>query len=155
MKMCVLAVLGAIILVHGEAPAHAANRLEIVVGHGPHAGTYQLAAANTICLHAKERKQFSAAFKDTQALDPKALSSAGINVFNPDDSGAKWGQVNIRFGDPGDKRPAAFEVSIPRGSKESLTLTKKGGVVDLTFDGRTKDGIKLRVNATCTDIDEF
>ena len=40
-------------------------------GNRPHAGTYQLPTANTICIYAKERKQFSAAYKDVSARDPK------------------------------------------------------------------------------------
>jgi hypothetical protein len=135
--------------------AQAANTMEIIIDNGPHAGTYKLPAANTICIHAKERKQFSAAYKDITALDPKVLSGAGINVFNPDDAGPRHGQINIRFGDPEDKRPALYEAFVPRDSKGSLTLTRKDLVVDLVFEGETKNGVKLRAMAKCGDIDEF
>ncbi len=145
-------VLGAVVPV--DTRAQAVNTLEIIIGNGPHAGTYKLPAANTICIHAKQRKQFSAAYKDVNARDPKTLSGAGINVFNPDDAGPKQGQINIRFGDPDDKRPAPYEVSIPR-NKGSLTLTRKGKFADLAFEGQTKNGIKLRVTAKCGDVDEF
>ncbi len=146
-------VLGAVVPV--DTRAQAGNTLEIIIGNGPHAGTYKLPSANTICIHAKQRKQFSAAYKDVSARDPRTLSGAGINVFNPDDTGPKQGQINIRFGDPDDKRPAPYEVSIPRDSQGPLALTRKGKLADLAFEGQTKNGIKLRVTAKCGDVDEF
>jgi hypothetical protein len=89
------------------------------------------------------------------ARDPKTPSGVGINVFNPDEAGPKQGEINIRFGDPDRKRPPLYEVSIPRDSKGPLTLTKNGKVVDLTFQGQTKDGITLHVTARCGQITEF
>ena len=91
--------------------AQAGDSFEIVVGSGPHAGTYKLPADNVICLHVKARKRFSAAYKDVSATDPKKVSGAGINIFNPDAPGPKEGQVNIRFGDPGEKGPAPYSSS--------------------------------------------
>src|SRR4051812_27852286 len=85
--------------------AHAADSLEIVITSGPHAGTYKLPPANMICMNVKARKQFSAAYKDPKAKDAKTISGVGVNVFNPDDAGPKRGQINIRFGDPEDKKP--------------------------------------------------
>jgi hypothetical protein len=125
----------------GNAHAQAVNALEIVIGSGPQAGTYKLPATNMICLRTKQPNQFSAAYKDLKAHDPKTSSGIGINVFNPDEAGPKQGQINIRFGDPDTKRPALYEVSIPRDSKGPLTMTKNGKVVDLAFQGQTKNGI--------------
>ena len=139
----------------GNVHAQVVNALEIVIGSGPQAGTYKLPATNTICLHTKQPNQFSAAYKDLNARDPKTPSGVGINVFNPDEAGPKQGEVNIRFGDPDRKRLPLYEVSIPRDSKGPLTLTKNGKVVDLTFQGQTKDGITLRVTAKCGQINEF
>jgi hypothetical protein len=139
----------------GNVHAQAVNALEIVIGSGPQAGTYKLPAANTICLRTKEPNQFSAAYKNLTARDPKTPSGVGLNVFNPDDSGPKQGEINIRFGDPDRKRPPLYELSIPRDSKGPLTLSKNGKVVDLAFQGQTKDGIALRVTARCGQITEF
>lgn len=150
-----LAGVGASILAISNTPTHAANNFEIIIGNGPHAGTYKLAEANTTCLSVKARKQVSAAYKDTKVQDAKTISGAGINVFNPDDAGPKRGEINVRFGDPDDKRPAAYEILISRDSKDPLTMTKHGTAVELAFNGQTKNGIKLRATATCTDIDEF
>jgi hypothetical protein len=129
--------------------------IEIAITGGQHAGTYKLPEANTVCLHVKSRRHFSAAYKDVAASDPKQVSEAGFNVFNPDDPGPKRGQINIRFGDPASKRPAPIEFSIPADSKGSLTLTRSGKSATLTFQGQTKDGTTLQVRAHCAAVDEF
>jgi hypothetical protein len=139
----------------GNVHAQGVNALEIVIGNGPQAGTYKLPATNTICLRTTQPNQFSAAYKDLKARDPRTPSGAGINVFNPDEAGPKQGEINIRFGDPDKKRPPLYQVSIPRESKGPLTLTKNGKVVDLTFQGQTKEGIMLHVTAKCGQINEF
>jgi hypothetical protein len=139
----------------GNAHAQAVNALEIVIGSGPQAGTYKLPATNMICLRTKQPNQFSAAYKDFNARDPKTPSGVGFNVFNPDEAGPKQGEINIRFGDPDRKRPVLYEVSISGDSKGKLTLTKNGKVVDLTFQGQTKDGVTLRVTAKCGQIMEY
>src|SRR5262249_52783202 len=135
-----------------NARAQAVNTLEIVIGGGPHAGTYTPPGAQVICLHAKAAKQFSAAYKDFNARDAKRLSEAGITVVNPDETGTKRGEVRIAFGDP-DKSPAVYDVVIPRDSMGPLTLAKHDKGADLTFQGQTKDGIPLRVTAACVDIE--
>lgn len=146
----VLIVAGALTLTaqaHATAPAE--NILEIVVGNGPHAGTYKPPADTVICLHAKTQKRYSAAWKDFNARDAKAIAEAGINVSNPDDTGAKHGEVRIAFGDP-DKKPTVYSVD-----QAPLTLTKTGKGAEITFQGKTKDGIQLRVTAKCSDIEEM
>lgn len=150
-----LLVASTLVLASANVHAQAVNALEIVIDSGPHAGTYKLPATNTICLHTKQPNQFSAAYKDVNARDPKTPSGVGFNVFNPDEAGPKQGEINIRFGDPDRKRPILYEVSIPGDSKGPLTLTKNGRVVDLTFQGQTKDGVTLRVTAKCGQIMEY
>jgi hypothetical protein len=114
-----------------RARAQAGDSFEIVIGSGPHAGIYKLPADGTICMHMKAQKRVSGAYRDIDAKDPKTVNSAGINVFNPDDPGPKEGEVNIRFGDPGDKRGAAYGLFIPRDSKGPLTLTRSGKAATL------------------------
>jgi hypothetical protein len=137
-----------------RARAQAGDSFEIVIGSGPHAGTYKLPGDNTICMHMKAQKRFSGAYRDIDAKDPKTVNSAGINIVNPDDPGPKQGQVNIQFGNPGDTR-AAYEVSIPRDSKGPLTLTRSGKAATLTFQGQTANGIKLQITARCASVNEF
>ena len=133
----------------------AANSMDIVIANGPQAGTYKLPAANMICMNVKARKLFSAAYKDSTAQDATVISGTGVNVFNPDEAGPKRGEITIRFGDPDEKRPAAYNISIARDSKNLLTMKKSGKVAEVAFDGQTKTGAKLRVLATCTEIEEF
>ncbi len=146
----ILVVAGTLILAEQAfATAAAENTLEIVVGNGPHAGTYKPPAEAIICLHAKKQKRYSAAWKDFSAHDPKAIAEAGINVSNPDDAGAKQGEARIAFGDP-DKKPTVYSVD-----QAPLTLTKTGSGAKITFHGKTKDGIQLRVTAKCSDVEEM
>src|SRR6478735_3226157 len=79
-----------------QAPA---NVLEIVVANGPLAGTYTPPATEVICLHAKKQHRYSAAWKDFSPKGAKAIAEVGINVSNPDDTGAKQGEVRVAFGD--------------------------------------------------------
>ncbi|HLG59784.1 MAG TPA: hypothetical protein VI485_30875 [Vicinamibacterales bacterium] len=138
-----------------RARAQAGDSLEIVIGGGPHAGTYKLPGDGTICMHMKAQKRFSCAYRDVDAKDPKTVNSAGINIFNPDDPGPKQGEVNIRFGDPGDKRSVAYGLFIPRDSKGPLTLTRSGKAATLTFEGQTANGIKLQFTAKTASVSEF
>lgn len=131
------------------AAAPAENTLEIVVGNGPHAGTYKPPADTVICLHAKKQKRYSAAWKGFNTHDAKAIGEAGVNVSNPDDAGAKQGEVRIAFGDP-DKKPTAYSVD-----QAPLTLKKTSTGAEITFQGKTKDGIQLRVTAKCSDVEEM
>ena len=141
-------------LAAGGTAAQAANSLELIIADGPHAGSYSLPTANIACMNVKARKQFSAAYKDTNAKDAKMVSGVGVNVFNSDDLGARRGEINIRFGDPEEKRPATYETPVSRDSK-GFTFTRKGAVIEVGFEGRAQSGTKLRLTAHCTDIDEF
>jgi len=120
--------------------------LEIVVGNGPHAGTYKPPAENIICMHHKKERRYFATWKDFDAHDAKAIAEAGINMLNPHDPGAKHGEVRIAFGDPG-KKPTVFSVG-----QAPLAMTMKGDGDEITFQGKTKDGIQLQVTAKCSDV---
>ena len=59
------------------------NVLEIIVGNGPLAGTYKPPTAEVICLHAKKEKRYTAAWKDFNAHDAKAISEGGSTCRIP------------------------------------------------------------------------
>jgi hypothetical protein len=54
------------------------NVLDVVVVDGALAGHYQAPGSEVICLHAKKQRQYSAAWRDFNARDPKQMSEAGI-----------------------------------------------------------------------------
>ena len=136
----------ALVEARDEAPP---NVLEIVIGNGPHAGAYKPPASEVICMHVKKEKRYTAAWKDFNAHDAKAIAEAGINVSNPDDSGAKRGEVRIAFGDP-DKKPTVYSVD-----QAPLTLTINAKGAEIVFQGKTKDGVQIQVMAKCSDVDEL
>lgn len=125
------------------------NVLEVVVVNGPLAGTYKPPVDEVICLYEKKRQVFVAAWKGFDVHDAKAVAEAGFNVFNPYDAGAKYGLVHIAFGDPG-KKPTVYSID-----RTPLTLTMKGKGVEIEFQGKTKDGIQLRMTAKCLDVEEM
>lgn len=125
------------------------NGLEIVVANGPLAGTYTPPATEVICLHAKKQHRYSAAWKDFSPKGAKAIAEVGINVSNPDDTGAKQGEVRVAFGD-GAGKPVVYSAdAVP------LTMTARGKGVDITFDGKTRDGVALRIKASCQDVEQL
>lgn len=140
------------------------NVLEVVVGNGPHAGTYKPPASEVICMHVKKQRLYTAAWrnlllneqvnalfgKTTQGKnDTAVISEVGINVPNADGPGAKSGQVLVAFGDR-DKKQIEYKVD-----QAPLTLTIKGKGAEIAFQGKTKDGIQLRVTAACSDVEEL
>lgn len=143
--------LGIAALAHASAESD--NVLEIVIGGGPHAGTYKPPTSPIICMDAKQQKQFTAVYKDFDASDPKKLSEAAINIWNPAETGPRLGNVLITFGDPAKKPPIQYSVTISRDNPGGLTFTRNGKGADLAFQGRTKDGISLSVTARCTSLD--
>lgn len=54
--------------------------------------------------------------------------------------------MRIAFGDP-DKKPTVYSVD-----QAPLTLSMKDTGAEITFEGKTKDGIQLRVTAKCSDV---
>jgi hypothetical protein len=139
----------------GQAAAPTDNSLEIVVDNGPHAGTYKLQTSAVMCMHFKQQKQVTAVYKDFDASDPNKIGEAGINITNPDATGPKRGDVLVAFGARESKSAARYSVSIPGDSAGPITLTRSGKEAGLSFQGRTKDGISLRVTAKCTDVEEL
>jgi hypothetical protein len=125
--------------------------MKIVIGGGSHAGTYDLAAANMICMMSNSGSSFSAAYKDTGARKPNVISGAGINVDNVDGAKARTGEINITFGDPDEKGGFTLEARVPDKDKHGFAYSKSGKEVTVSFDGKTKDGVKLSVKAHCDD----
>jgi hypothetical protein len=106
-------------------------------------------------MHFKQQKQLTAVYKDFDAKDPKKVGEAGINILNPEEAGAKRGNVLVNFGGRGDKSAAKYSISIPADSPGPLTVTRTGKAADLTFQGKTKDGISIRVTARCPEVEEL
>ena len=85
--------------------------LEVVIVNGPHAGTYKTPGSELICMNAKLQHVYAATWTNLDEViqdvygaegknkpdDPNAmaLNSASISVANPDDPGAKQGDVNV------------------------------------------------------------
>ena len=109
----------------------------------------------TSCIHFKQQKQFTAVYKDFDASDLKKVGEAGINITNPDEVGPKRGDVLVAFGARDDKRAVRYAISIPGDSAGPITLTRSGKSADLAFQGKTKDGVSIRVTARCLDVEEF
>jgi hypothetical protein len=129
----------------------APDAIDVVVLNGPHAGTYKTPSSETICAHYKEMKWTFATWRGNEAPDPKKLSAAAIKVLNPEQPGPKHGDVQIAFGtEPGKKVVADYKVTdVP------VTLTTKGKGVEMSFDGKTKEGVGLRVNAKCSEVENL
>lgn len=145
------AALGVAPLAKTAAPSD--NVLEIVIGNGPHAGTFRPPPSEISCVHFKQQKQFTAVYKDFDASDLKNVGEAGINVTNPDEAGPKRGEALVAFGARNDKRASRYSGSAPDAGL--ITLTRNGKSADVAFQGRTKDGISLRMTAKCTSVEEF
>lgn len=135
------------------AQAAAPNTMQVVVTGGPHAGTYAPPGTETICMRVKG-KQFSVGYRNMSAHDAKMLSEAGLQIDNPDDAGAKRGNVRIAFGDP-DKSPTVYAIDVPHDGPGPLTLTTGASSADVAFQGKTKDGIAVRITVHCLDIERL
>ena len=146
-----LAVVGALGGAVLAAPAD--NTLEIVVSGGPNAGTYRPPPAEILCWYFTTQKTLGAVYKDFDVRDPKKIGEAGINIDNPDDAGTKRGTVLVNFGAPGDKGAVKYSISIPKDSAGPLTLMRSGKSAELTFQGKTKDGVSIRVTAKCPELE--
>jgi hypothetical protein len=131
------------------------NAMELTLGGGPHRGTYKLTPYDVVCLHFKEKKQFGVAYYDSTALDAKRLHRLMVNIPELTNAGPQTGQIYAQFGRAKGKPIVEYKVFTPSESKGQLTMTKKGNVVSVAFEGSTKSGVPLRVSATCRTIDEF
>jgi hypothetical protein len=151
-----LAVAGASAL-SGAALAYAPPdpTLEIVIGNGPYAGTYTVEPSDVMCMRFKQGKNVTAVFKDFDAKDPRKVAEAAINIWNPDEAAPKWGSVQVAFGPRSDKSATRYEVKITADNAGPITIIKHGKGADLAFQGRTKDGISLRVTAKCLELEEL
>jgi len=146
--------LGALTPAAASAQKAAGNVLEIVVGSGPFAGTYKAPTDEVVCLYVKKQPQFTVSYKDFSPSGPKALAEGGMQVDNPADAGAKRGRALITFGSS-DKMPRFYDVSIPSAGTGPLTLSRSGTHGEVTYQGKTKDGVPVRITARCSDIDEM
>ncbi len=129
----------------------APDAIEVVVLNGPHAGTYKTPSSETICAHYKEMKWTFATWRDTEAPDGKKMTTAAIKVSNPEQAGPKRGEVQVSFAaPPGKTSQASYDLKdVP------VKLTIKGKGAEMSFDGKTKEGIGLRVTATCDEVENL
>jgi hypothetical protein len=133
-------------LLAAARPHAAPNPMTIVVANGPYAGTYKARADEVVCLHAKAQKMYAASFKDFNANSPRAFAEGGLKVNNPDVAGPKKGDLLAAFG-TNDKRSVEYNVfDVP------ITMTAKGEGAELAGSGKTKDGVQIRVTASCVDV---
>ncbi|MEO8453282.1 MAG: hypothetical protein ABI647_26070 [Gemmatimonadota bacterium] len=123
--------------------------VEVVILSGPYAGTYKTPSSETVCMHAKQQKFTTVSWRGFTVHDPKAMSEAGVKVSNPEQAGPKRGDIHIAFGDPA-KKPVVYTVT-----QEPVTMTIKGKGVAISFDGKTANGIRLRVNAKCAELEDL
>lgn len=159
----ILIIAGASIL---AARAEAApDVLEVVIANGPHAGTYQTPGSDLICMRSTEHHIYAATWanlddviKDVYGAEGESkpansmtLAAASISVANPDDAGAKLGDVKVEIRDPSpNKKNGSYAVD-----SAPLTLTIHGKGADISFQGKTKDGIQLRVTAKCSVMEQM
>jgi hypothetical protein len=137
--------------------ARAGDMMELVIGNGPHAGTYKFPGKGLIiCMQQKSSDQLSAVFKDMDAKDIKQLSGVGFNVFKPNAAGAKTGGIRVTFGDPFNaKQQATYEVMIPGDSKDPISMARSGKSLSLAFAGATKSGISLQLKMSCDEVGSY
>jgi hypothetical protein len=127
-------------------PHAAPNPMTIVVANGPYAGTYKARADEVVCVHAKAQKMYAASFKDFNASSPRAFAEGGLKVNNPDVAGPKKGDLLASFGTK-DKLSVEYNVTdVP------ITMIAKGEGAELAGSGKTKDGVQIRVTASCVDV---
>ena len=144
------------ILIAGLAisAAQAKDAMELVIGGGPFAGTHRLEPgpnAVMVCGVFPGSKQLSVVWKDMKGAmngaAPNQLTSVGFNIANPQDAGAKTGGIVVIFGG---KSPT-YEILVPGDSKGPLNLSRQGQQLSVSFDGTTKDGVPIKVSATCAE----
>ena len=127
------------------------DAIVVVVLNGPHAGTYKTPLSETICAHYKARKWTFATWRDFEAPDGKRMTTAGIKVLDPAQAGPKRGDVEVSFGAaPGKTAGASYDIK-----DAPVTLTIKGKGAEMSFNGKTKAGIGLRVSAKCDEVENL
>ena len=126
------------------------NAITVVVSDGPFAGTYT--AGNTACLHVKDRNTLGCGWKQfAEHPKTKTLEEAGIQVDTVSRGpGARTGDVIVKFLDGIGKDMHDYSImNVP------MTLTRNGNVQQLSFEGKTKDGVHMRVTGIIVQVDEF
>jgi hypothetical protein len=136
----------------------APNVIEVVVGNGPFAGTYKPSGGGMeiVCLYVKKdpQPQFTATWRDLTPTAKTVLAETGVSVSNPDAAGAKQGRALVTFGDP-EKKQTRYDIDVTGPGSGTLTLSRGAGRGEIAFVGKTKDGIQVRITASCLDIDEM
>jgi hypothetical protein len=133
-----------------QAASAPENVITVVVSDGPFAGTYSADA--TACLHIKDRNTLGCGWKQfAKHPKTKTLEEAGIEVDSVSRGpGARTGDVTVKFLDgTGETMHDYSVVNVP------LTLTRNGNVQQISFDGKTKDGVRMRVTGTIVKVEEF
>ena len=145
--------------VFGSAISADTESMEIVIGGGPRAGTYQLPAANIFCINLKTQKTVAISYKDFDATGTNTIGTAAIGVTNPDDAGPKRGSVEVSFaaaeGQDAVSSSLSYAISIPSESPGPLVLTRNGKGAELSFQGKTKDGVSIRITAKCAALEDL
>lgn len=126
------------------------NLITVVVSDGPFAGTYTAEA--TACLHVKDRDTLGCGWKQF-ATHPKTktLEEAGIQVDTVSRGpGARTGDVIVKFLDGSGDTMHDYSLSnVP------MTLSRNGTVQQLSFEGKTREGMRMRVTGILVEIEEF
>jgi hypothetical protein len=126
------------------------NIITVVVVDGPFAGSYTVAA--TGCLHVKDRNTLGCGWKGfAEHPKTKVLEEAGIQVDTVTEGpGIRSGDVIVKFLDGTGESMHDYSISnVP------LTLTRTGNVQQINFDGKTMDGVRMRVTGTIVQVDEL
>jgi hypothetical protein len=155
-QSCFKATVFGVLILCGTTNALAKDSMELIIGNGPHAGTFKLEDGKgqaLICGSFPGNPQLSAVWKDINAAlhggaSPNKLTSVGFNIFNPDDAGAKKGGIIVTFGQGG-KKATTYQVMVPADSKGPLNMKRKGKALALSFEGKTRDGIALQIKVDC------
>jgi hypothetical protein len=145
---CLVVTIGLSVLLAARTSA-VNNPIIVTIANGPFAGRYQSDAADTYCVRQSNHSTLSATWQAADVQGAKTFSLAAVDVYDINGAGPKFGDVHVVFGDS-QKKPLVYEVR-----HGPLTMTQEGKATVLAFDGKTKDGIQLRIRATCAQIDEL
>lgn len=138
---------GAVVLSAAHAPDN--NPIDVVVTGGPYAGSYKSDPADSYCMHSTKHDILSPTWQSAkQGVGPKEFTGVGIDVSQFKGTAAKTADVHVAFGDL-QKKPFMYELrSAP------VTMTRSGKVIALTIQGKSTQGVLLKVTASCGAFDE-
>lgn len=125
------------------------NTTTVVLDSGPLAGSYTI--DNNGCIELKERDKFGVTFKKF-AHSPTVitLEEAAMELDRASTAGAKTGDVVVKLLAVGSDKAQDYSVS-----NVTLSVTRVGAGARLSFDGRTKEGLHMRVTATCDHTEAY